>query len=434
MTIPLDKLYHYIESTARDIYGDDVVIYRFYPHGSKKLEDLATLWPDSKYFTILPHVYCHDQEPLSYDHYDQQLSNRKLNKLELLRNSATGITSRLHANFRDPDDLNNLALLLHSEKRSTDLVKYQNNNFVCVYYWSHAILSLDWFRYAQHVKQQKKSTKSFLIYNRAWSSTREYRLKFLDYVLDETLQEHCQTTLNPIEPDLQIHYSQYQFQNNNWCPVKILENYFPCTVASSQSSADFNIKDYENTDIEIVLETVFDDDRLHLTEKSLRPIACEQPFIIVGSHGSLEYLQQYGFKTFDTVWDENYDTIDNPEQRLKAVVALMKQIAEWDPKTKIKKLKQARKIAKYNKKYFFSAKFQNLVCSELKQNFYTAFEFFQKNNAHDRFKDRWNTLLKYPQITDFLSNSDNHTIFSKQNVENIKKAYFLNNYLNTRKL
>ena len=40
MSIPLDRLYHYIESIAKDIRGDDVIIYRFYPHGSKKIEDL----------------------------------------------------------------------------------------------------------------------------------------------------------------------------------------------------------------------------------------------------------------------------------------------------------------------------------------------------------------------------------------------------------
>jgi hypothetical protein len=33
MSIPLDRLYHYIENIAKEIRGDDVLIYRFYPHG-----------------------------------------------------------------------------------------------------------------------------------------------------------------------------------------------------------------------------------------------------------------------------------------------------------------------------------------------------------------------------------------------------------------
>ena len=40
MSIPLDRLYHYIESIAKEIRGDDVLIYRFFPHGSKNINDL----------------------------------------------------------------------------------------------------------------------------------------------------------------------------------------------------------------------------------------------------------------------------------------------------------------------------------------------------------------------------------------------------------
>jgi hypothetical protein len=46
-----------------------------------------------------------------------------------------------------------------------------------------------------------------------------------------------------------------------------------------------------------VAETVFDT-RIHLTEKTLRPIACGHPFILAAGPGSLKYLQTYGFRTF----------------------------------------------------------------------------------------------------------------------------------------
>lgn len=38
MSVPLDRLYHYIENTAGEIYNDDVVIYRFYTHGFKNFK------------------------------------------------------------------------------------------------------------------------------------------------------------------------------------------------------------------------------------------------------------------------------------------------------------------------------------------------------------------------------------------------------------
>jgi hypothetical protein len=43
MSIPLDRLYHYIENVAQEIYNDRIIIYRFYPHGSKNINDLNNL-------------------------------------------------------------------------------------------------------------------------------------------------------------------------------------------------------------------------------------------------------------------------------------------------------------------------------------------------------------------------------------------------------
>ena len=43
MNIPLDRLYHYIRDIAKEIYGDRIIIYRFWPHGSKNINDLNNL-------------------------------------------------------------------------------------------------------------------------------------------------------------------------------------------------------------------------------------------------------------------------------------------------------------------------------------------------------------------------------------------------------
>ena len=70
MSIPLDRLYHFIQNIACETYGHAVVIYRFWPHGSKNIEDLNPMptfwhsWADSQ---IHPAVWCHDQEPLAYE-------------------------------------------------------------------------------------------------------------------------------------------------------------------------------------------------------------------------------------------------------------------------------------------------------------------------------------------------------------------------------
>jgi hypothetical protein len=342
---------------AQEIFQDRVLIYRFYPHGSKNVNDMAILKDeDWQIIQLSPSLYCNDQEPLDYDYYKtvSQLTYEPFKKPlpHFLKNRT----------------VYEKVLLLHSEKQSVNVKKYQQDQFIPVYWWSHATIALDWFRYAKHIKLKKQSKKTFLVYNRAWSGTREYRLRFAELLVQKNLQDLCQTSINPVEPESGIHYNQHKFKNPAWNPDTLLEDYFSINTTPSYYSADFDIDNYNATDVEIVLETLFDDDRIHLTEKSLRPIALTQPFILASTAGSLEYLHSYGFKTFGAVWDESYDAIKDPEQRLVAIADLMKQIVEWDYSTRERKLTQARAIADYNRQHFFSQEFFNQVVDELKIN------------------------------------------------------------------
>jgi hypothetical protein len=409
MSIPIDRLYQYIEKTIKHIHKEHVVIYRFWPHGSKKIENLTPLEhkPAVESFMLYSKsflIYCHDQEPLDHDLYEN---------LEWAPNlTLTAISRRLglyvEKNIEVRRSFYDRSALIHSEARSKNLEKYQQQ-FITIYYWSHAVIALDWFRFAQHIDQTKQVQKTFLIYNRAWSGSREYRLRFADLLINHNLQNCCRTSIAATEPELGIHYSQHGFKNPVWRPVVKLEDYFPPNTAASHYSADFDIADYNATDIEVVLETLFDDERLHLTEKSLRPIACGQPFILAATHGSLEYLRGHGFRTFSEVWDEDYDQIVDPQSRLFAVVKVMKQISQWDDVTRQQKMIQAQSIADHNRRHFFSEDFFKTVVSELQDNILQAVGTLQKTNTFTRWPNHWQQLLNHPdpELTEYLDNTNN---------------------------
>jgi len=406
MNIPLDRLYHYIENIASEIYGSRILIYRFFPHGSKNIDDLNILhelespWLDE---LLYPKIWCHDQEPLNHEFYSKNLVVPE-------NDDWNNVLKSINEDLFSPKNLNHQqtifdkGLLLHSEVRSAELIKYRSDNqLIPVYYWNHAVLARDWFRYAKHETFQKQTNQTFLIYNRAWSGTREYRLKFTDLLIENNLVQHCQTTVNPYDPELATHYKNYNFKNSQWQPINVLENFFRPSTADSASSADFTTDDYNSTDIEVVLETLFDDSRLHLTEKSLRPMACGQPFILAATHGSLEYLRGYGFKTFDTIWNEDYDLIVDPQERLQAIITVMQEIVGWSPLTRETKIHQAREIAKYNRQWFFSQEFFNLIVSELKNNLNLAFQELASCDNYTRWYNRWKTLLTYPEVIKLLN-------------------------------
>jgi hypothetical protein len=397
MSIPLDRLYHYIEDVAKDVYGD-VIIYRFWPHGSKKIENFGSLYTsDWVKDTTLPHLLCNDQEPLDFDFYQNYPVNYDAwQKLLIKYNCYENNNIKTQTIFDQ-------SVLLHSEKRSHNVNKYQSNKFIPVYYWSHAILSLDWFRFARHVTQKKKSKKTFLIYNRSWSGTREYRIKFSELVHVNDLLSQCQTTFNCVDPQDNIHYRNHFFKNIVWQPTTDFSKHFCSSSAASSSSADFELSDYESTDIEVVLETLFDDSRLHFTEKILRPMALAQPFLLAGGYGGLDYLKSYGFRTFESVWDESYDSIPDPYKRLENIIKTMKTISQWDPETRTKKLQQAQDIADYNKAHFFSESFFNLVNSELVQNLREGLTKLVFTDTCSKFLESRKKQAQFPELKSVLT-------------------------------
>ena len=411
MSIPLEQLYHFIDQTAREIYKNPIIIYRFWPYGSKNIDELNSMYTYNwKEMKCSVGVWCHDQEPLNYEYHAKHLRQTP-NKLNDILNS--------HGIFIVPKNLNYInsvfekSILLHSEKRSVDVEKYQSlKEFLPVYYWSHYIIARDWFRYAQYTNFTKQSSKLFLIYNRAWGGTREYRLKFADLLIDAGLLQKCKTSFNPVCND--IEYTEHKFKNFCWKPQNKLEVFFPKNSTKSTASADFQPCDYKTTEIEIVLETLFDDDRLHLTEKTLRPIACRQPFILMATHGSLRYLQDYGFKTYDSVWDETYDNISDPYQRMQAIIKLMLDIANWSDYQKHYNVKRMLKIADHNHKHFFSKSFFNLVKNELRTNLGTAFDHVKHDPGFDKWLDRWRNILQVQEIQNFLDVNQDIILPTKQ--------------------
>lgn len=79
---------------------------------------------------------------------------------------------------------------------------------------------------------------------------------------------------------------------------------------------------YYNTNVSLVLETHFDADGsggAFLTEKTFKCIKYAQPFVIIGTPGSIDILKQQGYHTFDHIIDHSYDQIQNNTDRWRAL-------------------------------------------------------------------------------------------------------------------
>jgi hypothetical protein len=110
-------------------------------------------------------------------------------------------------------------------------------------------------------------------------------------------------------------------------PLKIDEFIGASEMAGLYSAVD---PYYQTSLISVVTETNFQNNDIFNTEKIFKPMVHRHPFILVGPYKTLEHLKDMGYKTFSDFWDESYDDIEDPFERLLKIVEICKDIQSWD--------------------------------------------------------------------------------------------------------
>jgi len=82
---------------------------------------------------------------------------------------------------------------------------------------------------------------------------------------------------------------------------------------------------YNDSWLEIAPETLYRDG-FFITEKTVKPIVTGTPFLTVGTCKFLEYLKQFGFRTFHGIIDERYDQEPLIEDRVKLMLGQLQDI------------------------------------------------------------------------------------------------------------
>lgn len=126
----------------------------------------------------------------------------------------------------------------------------------------------------------------------------------------------------------------------------------------------------DKSDIHIIIESHFDPylgyifkDAKHtynpltiapgfLTEKTWKPIVCKKPFILVATPYALRDLRKLGYKTFDSIIDETYDTIEEDKLRMKAIGVEVERLNNLPKEEFSELLYKLKNIVEFNYKLF----------------------------------------------------------------------------------
>ena len=154
--------------------------------------------------------------------------------------------------------------------------------------------------------------------------------KLIDQIsLDNSLTSYygqCLGNTDLIDIDL-------QYDRNN--SKEEFENKFYKKILIDNSQHHYNLSYFTKNDLfyltkfSIIVETEIEHKEYHVTEKTIKCLVLGHPFVVVGTPGYLKFLNDLGFKTYNSIFDESYDNIDNYEERMQQVINTVKKLKNF---------------------------------------------------------------------------------------------------------
>lgn len=93
-------------------------------------------------------------------------------------------------------------------------------------------------------------------------------------------------------------------------------------------SGDF----FDHALLYVITETVGQYPYPYLSEKTWKAMTLKKPFLLLGAKHSLQQLKKLGFRTFDSIWDESYDSAPTLFQRANLITDTLANLSmkDWD--------------------------------------------------------------------------------------------------------
>ena len=255
------------------------------------------------------------------------------------------------------------------------------------YYFFHGWAALDWFRgydrtFLITLPAQRHIKKTFFSPNRIIGGERSHRVLQLYHFQYRNLMHNyisapktCPEENIDIVEIAKLYHNRYPVGDQDGDPnsgiVNTISNMdlprlFPGEQTQKMSSCWLDQFELcAESMIYHVSETVYFGRRQHLTEKTFKPIAMGMPFVISAPAGSLQYLKNYGFKTFDSVWNEDYDTETNDLSRIHKVSNLLENLDRLSEERKNEIFKKCIPIIEHNWNHFYHGEFEKVLWTEL---------------------------------------------------------------------
>jgi dCMP deaminase len=119
-----------------------------------------------------------------------------------------------------------------------------------------------------------------------------------------------------------------------------------------QESYNWDCKTEGRPNIKWITDHIPNANTVFFTEKTARPLLWGMPFFLHAGQYALQSLRELGFKTFDSLWDESYDTIYDSAERARALHASILEVTSR-PRAELDRIiRENNHILKHNQERF----------------------------------------------------------------------------------
>jgi hypothetical protein len=314
------------------------------------------------------YIFCHDQEPVHMDEF------RRLFDEVADRNKDLWWPAEQKTPPPYPDNLGHVIVSERGEYVEALCKKYHWKSH---YYFYHGWACQDWFRgydkaFLIDRARLRTPTRTFMSPNRIVAGKRDHRVLFLYNVFKQGLEHNhisaprtCPVENVDITSIAQKYTNVYQDITNVFEQADLPRTFAGEDTQEMTSCWLGNFTEAADSLVYVPTETVYFGRRTHLTEKTFKAIALEMPFVLVAPAGSLAYLREYGFKTFDSVFDESYDLETNDIHRVEHVTQLLKDLDSLSAEERLEIHRKCLPIVEHNYNHFYHGGFTSVLWTEL---------------------------------------------------------------------
>jgi hypothetical protein len=130
--------------------------------------------------------------------------------------------------------------------------------------------------------------------------------------------------------------------------VCTFKNFSELTDLSRHANAMSSLSNIQQCLIYVGLETTVSNPKPFTSLISFKGMAEQRPFILFAPSGQLSFIKEMGFKTFGDFWDEGYDNIIDVEDRVDAIMTILKHVSSLDQDKLTAMLKAMEPIIEHN--------------------------------------------------------------------------------------